>query len=199
VERHTAPENRLQWSQAIFEVYQMLAIRSHQSVKNIRTIWRYWIINNDTNVIATEAKRSGGRQAEHGRYTEFRVGESAFYASPNGGGIIRMLTEHAQAFGRKTIESVRVMNFTPLVMYFVLSEAEILPATPRVSKSRGKRLRRAAESKRKRLLRNPSRVDHQALSVYKLKRRLVHAVSDQSYIVSSNLCCETGVVSVMDQ
>jgi hypothetical protein len=43
-----APENRLQWSQAIFEVYQMPAMRSQQPVKNTRTIWRHWIINNDT-------------------------------------------------------------------------------------------------------------------------------------------------------
>jgi hypothetical protein len=159
-ERDTnAPENRLQWSEAMFEAYQMLAIRSLQSVKNIRTIWRYWIVNKDTVAIITEG---GGQQVENTCYTQFRVGESAFYAllgSPNGSGVVRMLTEHAQAFGRKTIESVRVLkDVSPPTMYFVLSEAEILPVKSQVSKSHAKRLAsREAKSEGKRHKRDPSR------------------------------------------
>lgn len=158
-----APENQLQWSEAIFEVYQMLATRRQQSVKNIRTIWRHWIVNEDTNAIITEARRGDGQEVEHAGYTEFRAGTSGFYAllgSPNGSGIVRMLTEHAQAFGRKTIEGVRVLNpqiSSPPTLYFVLSQAEILPVTPRVSKSRARRLlSRSVEVGRKRRRRNPS-------------------------------------------
>jgi hypothetical protein len=141
----------------------MLATRRRQSVKNIRTIWRHWIANEDTNAIITEARRGGGQEVEHAGYTEFGAGTSGFYAllgSPNGSGIVRMLTEHAQAFGRKTIESVRVLNpqiSNPPTLYFVLSQAEILPVTPRVSKSRARRLlSRSVEVGRKRLRRNPS-------------------------------------------
>jgi hypothetical protein len=70
-----------------------------------------------------------------------------------------MLTEHAQAFGRKTIESVRALkDVSPQTMYFVLSEAEIPLVTPRILESRAKRLSlRSAEAARKLLQRNPSR------------------------------------------
>ena len=123
------PRDRLEWSQVISQVYQKLALESLQPATNLRTIWRFWIVNDETQRILGEAKSFGHPRDESPWFTEYRPGDSGFFAllgCPNGKGIVRMLTDHADALGRKTIACIRVLKGTqtsaPPTMYFVLAD-----------------------------------------------------------------------------
>ena len=139
-EDHNAPESRLEWSDIIFQVYQMEAAKRLQVLRGLRTIWRFWIVNPDTHSILGEARTHGSPEGQGLPYIEYRPGgttnDSGFFAllgCPNGSGIVRMLTDHCSALGNRTIESVRVLNSrdttSPPTMYFVLADvATTIPA-----------------------------------------------------------------------
>ena len=59
LEDHNAPESRLEWSEILFQVYQMEAAKTLQVLRGLRTIWRFWIINPDTHKILGEARTHG--------------------------------------------------------------------------------------------------------------------------------------------
>ena len=129
---HTSQQERLQWSEMVFQVYQMQAAREHQPVREMKTIWRYWIANADTQKILGEAKAHGGPRDDGLGYLEYRPGndavDSGFFAllgCPNGNGIVRLLIDHSDALGSRTIESIRVLTGTnhesPPTIYFVLA------------------------------------------------------------------------------
>lgn len=146
-----APASRLEWSDIIFQVYQMEAAKKLQPLQRLRTIWRFWIMNPDTHRILGEAKVHGSPEDQGLPFIEYRPGEttndSGFFAllgCPNGSGIVRMLTDHCSAFGNKTIESVRVLKLedkkAPPTMYFVLADvttpAGVTTTTPEKSPRR---------------------------------------------------------------
>lgn len=143
-----------------FPSIQEAAASTNQQLRNLSSIWRTYIINADTVRLIGEA-REHSRASGTSPYIEFRVQDGAFFAllrSPNGSGVVRMLTENAHVLGRKTIESVRVVEGTdPPSMYFVLRKMESAAvARPAISKSRAKRLAsRTLESKAKRARPNP--------------------------------------------
>ena len=152
LEDHNAPESRLEWSDIIFQVYQMEAAKKLQSLRRLRTIWRCWIVNPDTRKILGEARVHSSPEDECLPYIEYRPGgtknDGGFFAllgRPNGSGIVRMLTDHCSALGNKTIESVRVLNsrdtIEPPTMYFVLADVAI--TTP------AKSLKRSAAGQRR--------------------------------------------------
>ena len=94
-----------------------------------------------------------GPPRDMGFFEEYRVGDRGFFAilgSPNGSGVVRMLTDHCNAF-RKTIISVRVLN--PLLppmhptFYFVLAD---YPLVSKVPTKRAKNTISTAGQKRKR-------------------------------------------------
>lgn len=140
------PGNRLQWSQAIFQVYEQLASKTHTTLKTLNTVWRCYIINTDTNKLITalmrETRNANGLPTRRDNYIEFVEGQSGFYAllgSPNGSGIVRMLTEFSEALGRKNILSVRIMErHSPPTLCFVLVDSPVLetklPVTPQKPK-----------------------------------------------------------------
>ena len=144
-EDHNAPGSRLEWSDIIFQVYQMEAAKKLQILRRLQTIWRFWIVNPDTNRILGEAKTHGSPENQGLPYIEYRprrtTNDSGFFAllgCPNGSGIVRMLIDHCSALGNKTIESVRVLNSrdntAPATMYFVL--ADVATTTPAKSSKR---------------------------------------------------------------
>ena len=62
--------------------------------------------------------------------------DSGFFAlmgCPNGSGIVRMLTDHCDTLGQKTIENVRVLENGLLTMYFVLADFVRPTRTPKRS------------------------------------------------------------------
>ncbi|CAF9943085.1 MAG: hypothetical protein ALECFALPRED_010556 [Alectoria fallacina] len=139
---YIAPGSRLEWSDIIFQVYQMEAVKKYQALRGLRTIWRYHIINPDTRRILGEARTHGSPEDQGLPFIEYRPGrttnDSGFFAllgCPNGSGIVRMLTDHCSALGNRTVESVRVLNSSaitsPPTMYFVLADV----ATTTLAKS----------------------------------------------------------------
>ena len=50
------PHNRLEWSEILFQVYQQEALRTMKPASTLRTIWRFQIVNNDTQRLIGEAK-----------------------------------------------------------------------------------------------------------------------------------------------
>ena len=132
LEDHNASESRLEWSDIMFQVYRIEAAKRLQSMRELRTIWRCWIMNPDTRRILGEARVHGSYQDQSLSYIEYRPGgttsDSGFFAllgCPNGSGIVHMLTDNCNALG-KTIGRVRVLtpsDTTELpIMYFVLVE-----------------------------------------------------------------------------
>ena len=114
---HSHPQDRLQRSEVLFQVYHMEAIKALKSEKLLMMIWRFWIVNPDTNVILEEAKSFGNPHNEGLTYTEYRRGDdgrdSGFFAllgCPNGSGLVRMSIDHCTALEHKTITSVRVLS-----------------------------------------------------------------------------------------
>ena len=63
-------------------------------------------------------------------FTEYRPGDSGFFAllgCPNDKGVVRMLTDHCDALGRKTIACVRVLatrGSVPPTFFFVLADCK---------------------------------------------------------------------------
>ena len=45
LEDHKAPESRLEWSDVVFQVYQMEATKTLQELRRLRIIWQFWIMN----------------------------------------------------------------------------------------------------------------------------------------------------------
>lgn len=135
----------------MLQVYQKEAIKTLHELRRLRTIWRFWIINPDTNRILGEAKTHGNPEDNNLPFIEYRPGvastNSGFFAllgCPNGSGVVRMLTDYCSTLGNKTIESVRVLNSrestSPPTMYFVLGEATIMtPAKSSKRSSAGQR------------------------------------------------------------
>ena len=75
------PDERLQWSEVIFQVYQKIAEDSLQSTKELRTIWRSWVVNSSTMYILAEAQWFGtdeGPPRDMGSYDEYRAGDRGF-------------------------------------------------------------------------------------------------------------------------
>ena len=77
----------------------------------------YWIVNPNTRNILGEPKTFGSSNSEGLPYTVYCQGagenNSGFFAllgCPNGSGIVRMLTDHCNTLGHKTISSIRVLN-----------------------------------------------------------------------------------------
>ena len=66
------PRDRLEWSQVISQVYQKLALELLQPATELRTIWRFWIVNDETQVILGEAKSFGDPRDESPWFTEYR-------------------------------------------------------------------------------------------------------------------------------
>ena len=145
------PHERLEWSQVISQIYQKLALESHQPATELRTIWRYWIVNPETRTILGEAKSFGNPREECPWFIEYRHGDSGFFAllgCPNGKGVVQMLTDHSHALGRKTIACIRVLKSiqmtAPPTMYFVLADCLYeLPAKAKGSKRSAAGQRRA--------------------------------------------------------
>lgn len=144
---HNHPQDRLQWSEIVFQIHQSEAVKAHQSAKLLRTIWRFWIVDPDTNDILGEAKSFGNPHDEGLPYTEYRQedsgNDSGFFAllgCPNGSGIVRMLTDHCTALGHKTITSVRVLNSrdstSPPTIYFVLADCDVITPANKSKRSR---------------------------------------------------------------
>ena len=90
------PEDQLHWSKIVFQIYETEAARVLQSLKLLRTIWRFWIVNPDTDTILGEAKSFGNPLDEGLSYTDYHPGgdnDSGFFAllgCPNGSGVVRM-------------------------------------------------------------------------------------------------------------
>lgn len=106
-----------------------------------------------TREILREARSHVGHRDDGLPYTEYRQGDGGSFAllgCPNGSGVIRMLIDHCDALGRKTIASVCVVNDSPPVIYFVLAECDI---TAPASKS--KRSQAGQERAAKRHQKNP--------------------------------------------
>ena len=150
------PDERLQWSEVMFQVYKKMAKDSLQSTTELRTIWRSWVVNRSTMYILAEAQWFGtdeGPPRDMGTYDEYRAGDRGVFAilgSPNGSGVVRMLSDHCNTF-RKTIISVRVLNPIPQLMHptfdFVLADCPLVDA---VSTKRGKNPISTAGQRRKR-------------------------------------------------
>ncbi len=111
------PRDRLEWSQVISQVYQKLALESLQPATELRTLWRFWIVNDETQDILGEAKSFGHPRYEPPWFTEYRPGDSGFFAllgCPNGKDIVRMLADPSDALGRKTIACILVLKGTQI-------------------------------------------------------------------------------------
>ena len=141
------PQDRLQWSEIVFQIHRTDSIKALQSAKDLRSIWRFMIINPDTDKILREAKSFGNPHNEGLPYTEYRQGDdgndSGFFAllgCPNGSGIVRMFTDHCTALGHKTITSVRVLNSRdstdPPTIYFVLADCDVITPANKSKRSR---------------------------------------------------------------
>ena len=68
-----APDGRLERSDDIFQVNQMEAAKTLQVPRRLRTIWRFWIINPDTNRILAEARTHGSPEGQGLPYIEYRT------------------------------------------------------------------------------------------------------------------------------
>ncbi|KAI4199258.1 MAG: hypothetical protein LQ350_004718 [Teloschistes chrysophthalmus] len=132
------PADRLEWSKVMFQVYQKVAMDSLQPMTELRTIWRYWIVNTSTRYILSEALWFGtsGPPRDFDSFVEYRPGDSGFFAilvCQNGSGVVRMLTDHCDAF-KKTITCVRVLNPIPQLMaptfYFILADYATISLVP---------------------------------------------------------------------
>jgi hypothetical protein len=153
---HNEPEDRLEWSEMLFQIYANVTREAGKPLKNLRTIWRIVISNGDTTTILGEATKKGSGTWQR-TFLEFKAGTNGFFAllgCPNGKGIVRMLTEHCNGCGRKTIQSVRIPHLKARhMMYFVLEDApfsipELPTPSPKKSKGKERRLAAAAEKRR---------------------------------------------------
>ena len=103
-------EDRLEWSEVIFQLHQMEAARTLQLTRNLKIVWRLYIINSVTPTILGEARAQVANRKEGLPYGEYRQGDGGFFAllgCPNGSGVVRMLIDHCDALGHKNIASVR--------------------------------------------------------------------------------------------
>ncbi|KAL9580342.1 MAG: hypothetical protein Q9212_004553 [Teloschistes hypoglaucus] len=132
------PADRLQWSEVMFQVYQKVAMGSLQPMTELRTTWRHWIVNSSTRHILSEALWFGTSDPlrESDSFVEYRPGDSGFFAilgCQNVSGVVRMLTDHCDAF-KKTITCVRVLNPIPPptapTFYFVLADYATISLIP---------------------------------------------------------------------
>ena len=150
------PQDRLNWSEIVFQVHHMESARALQSAKLLRTIWRFWILNPDTDDIIRDAKSFGNPHDDDLPYTEYRQeddgrdsGFFAFLGCPNGSGVVRMLIDHCAALGHKTITSVRVLNSSdstsPPTFYFILADYDL---TAPANKSKLSRAGQKRDAKR---------------------------------------------------
>ena len=157
------PSERLEWSQTLFQTFQTLAL---QPTPPLKTIWRYCIINKETRQILDEARLFGHPREDAELFTEYCPGDSGFFAicgCPNGTGVVRMLTDHCDALGGRTIAAVRVPKGAnapaeaPPMLYFVLADQE-KPSKPKgpkgVKRSAAGQKRAAKRQKREHPERN---------------------------------------------
>lgn len=202
------PENRLHWSEIVFQIYEMEAARALQPLRLLRTVWRWWIVNPDTVTILGEAKSFGNPIDEGLPYIEYHPGgdnDSGFFAllgCPNGSGVVRMLTDHCSALGHKTITSVRVLNSSnslfPPTMYFVLADFDIAAPTTKSKRSLAGQRRQAKRHQKPTLARCRVLCLLEMLSGGQ-RACFVHAVSDRSFMSAVALLAKQVEVSVMDQ
>lgn len=66
------PCDILYWSQVIFHVWETLAQRELEQITQLRTIWRYLIINGDTREIIGQSKDHGHPRSEKSAFFEYR-------------------------------------------------------------------------------------------------------------------------------
>ncbi|KAL8801689.1 MAG: hypothetical protein Q9182_004283 [Xanthomendoza sp. 2 TL-2023] len=150
------PRDRIQWSDIIFQAFEQEAIRKHQPITSLRTIWRFHVVNSTTRKIVGEANTLGAPKVgpyfiEHSPSGSRDRGFFALLGCPNGSGIVRMLADHCVGLGMKTIESVRILKSgDPLIMYFVLASHEPTPSMKRPQKSVAGQRRAAERQKRER-------------------------------------------------
>ena len=72
---HNDPQDRLQWSEIIFQIHQSEALRALKSPKLLRTYWQFWIVNAETNSIIGQARSFGNPCNEGLPFTEYRKGD----------------------------------------------------------------------------------------------------------------------------
>ena len=105
-------------------------------VRQYISIWRYFVVNGDTQSIIGQAKTFDNPINEGLPFLENRPGNCesnrgffAVFGCPNGSGVARMLTDHCTTLDHKTITSIRVLNdsqsIEPPSMYFVLADCDI--------------------------------------------------------------------------
>ena len=82
-------EDRLEWSEVIFQLHQMEAARALQPIRNLKTIWRLYIVNPVTRAILGEARGQVGHRDEGLPYREYRQGDGGFLPSSG----VRMAAE----------------------------------------------------------------------------------------------------------
>ena len=105
--------------------------RKFSSTQRLRCIfWRRYIVNSATKAILRKARSHVSHRDESLPYTEYRQGDSknksgffALLGCPNGSGVIRMIIDHCNALGHKTIASLGMVDLnSPPMMYFVLAD-----------------------------------------------------------------------------
>ena len=62
-----------EWSQVISQVYQKLALDSLQPATESRMIWRFWIVDDETQDILVEAKSFGRPRGQSPWFTKAKV------------------------------------------------------------------------------------------------------------------------------
>lgn len=110
-EDHTDIAQRLDMSEIIFQSYHLEAVLRHVSCQTLRTIWRYYIINQDSMDLIDETRRAITQPDDIDLWTEILPSENGFFAllgSPNGGSVVHMLIDHCQGLGCKSIECIRI-------------------------------------------------------------------------------------------
>ena len=128
------PPNRLEWSAILFHCHKTVADQLAKPTTKLKTIWRCFIINDQTRQMIGESKTFGSPRDESPLFVEYRPSDEGFFAllgCPNGKGIVRLCTDHSDALGRKTIACVRVLKgdegYGP-ALFFVLENHR--PPTP---------------------------------------------------------------------
>lgn len=100
---------RMFWSDIFYNQYRLFIDEYTNDVRmtDLEAIWRMNIINPDTQNVIKACIPHGTNEPCY----EFRDNTRQFFAllgTPNATGIVRMLREYPGAFGRKTIDTIRV-------------------------------------------------------------------------------------------
>ncbi|KAH9223964.1 hypothetical protein DL95DRAFT_484785 [Leptodontidium sp. 2 PMI_412] len=106
-----SPEMRLERSDVLFRSWELACSKRHMSMGKLRLIWQVNITNFDTLAIIGEARNADSMGTGSQGYAEYSPDHEMFSAlagGPNGGGILRMLTDHAGALRYKEVRCVRI-------------------------------------------------------------------------------------------